>query len=352
MSVQPTNGFQSPGQPAANNGMAGKAIDTSGMMLNNLHSLPAIEVRQKIDWLEAVANTAGGCSCCEYANTYAVYDSRAAFEEKREPNQPGHIITVQENKHGDITDICCRACCNPFHQMDLTVLDRASGEPLFHINRPFKGCGCACCPCCLQEWQVKAPDPNGPRMPNGKEDVRSNPHNIGFVTQSLFGGCLCPEFNLIVGDDPRAMPFELIRGPHCIGELCCSVMFNFVNPADKKEMRGHATKLGTKTLLEALQQCGTDADNFEMVFPKESTPQHKAVEITAMVLLDYYFFEDGGAFQCNPCGGPGEPICSIKLCTQYLCGTKQTYTCSCSHASKSEDGASGACAAGGDCPSL
>ena len=97
-------------------------------------------------------------------------------------------------------------------------------------------------------------------MPNGKEDVRSNPHNIGcaaratstrrhatadaagslaaagpfpaalltpmgvamlllwtfrgyrFVTQSLFGGCLCPEFNLIVGDDPRAMPFELIRG--------------------------------------------------------------------------------------------------------------------------------------------
>jgi len=291
-------------------------------MLGKLAGLIAVEVKQKVDILEAVANTAGGCSCCEQANTYVVYDAKAPPEMKQAAGSQAHLFTITENKHGDISDICCRACCNPYHRMDLTVWDKQTQAPLFHINRPFKGCGCACFPCCLQEWQVLGAD---------------NTQILGFVTQSLFGGCFCPEFNLVEGPNKEAEPFELLRGPHCIGELCCSVMFKFTDPATKTEERGHATKMNAKSGMDALQECATDADNFELQMPAQGLPVHKAIQITSMVLLDYYFFEDGGAFQCQPLAAPGEVCCSLSLCTQYCCGFKQTWKATCNRPEPEEN---------------
>lgn len=168
--LPPHVGVQVNQQPPANNAT-----------LEKLGGLGAIEVKQKVDMLEAIANTAGGCSCCEQANTYVVYDQKAPPEMKKKAGDQGwyllacawrgatcplyhpwirilaqffcnpraaiiqcdytagHLFTITENKHGDIQDICCRACCNPYHRMDLTVWDKASNSPLFHIDRPFKG---------------------------------------------------------------------------------------------------------------------------------------------------------------------------------------------------------------------
>ena len=46
-------------------------------------------------------------------------------------------------------------------------------KQVFHIDRPFKGCGMGCFPCCIQEWNVL--DPQGNVI-------------IGSVTQPLCGG--------------------------------------------------------------------------------------------------------------------------------------------------------------------
>lgn len=87
---------------------------------------------------------------------------------------------------------------------------------------------------------------------------------------------------------PVPLDFKTKSAPlllHCI-HVCC--MITHTPP-------GHATKLNAKSGMDALTECATDADNFEMVFPQGGTAPQKAIQITSMVLLDYYFFEDGGA---------------------------------------------------------
>lgn len=263
-----------------------------------------------MDLLEAIANTAGGCSCCEQANTYYVYDGNAP-EEHQKKGGLAHLLTVKEQAHKEIADILCRACCNPWHKMDLIVTNEKTQAEVFKIERPFKGCGCACFPCCLQDWIVQGSDSSV----------------IGHVTQPLFGGFFCPKFSLVEGEDEKADPFWFLKGPHCIGELCCSVEFNVVDAKNEDVQIGQVNKLAADNATEACKQVGTDADRFEMNFAKDTSPQKKAIMMTSMVLLDYYFFESGGAFACNPLAGPGDECCHLNLCTQYCCGTKLTYSC-------------------------
>lgn len=283
-------------------------------------------IQQKVDLLEAVAQTAGGCSCCEQANTYMIYDGNKPPEE-RKLNGPAHLFTIKEESHkiqDDPMDFCCRCCCNPYHPMRLNMFDKKkNNQVVFTVDRPFKGCGCACCPCCLQEWNVM-PSVDGQPVPKDG----AQPALLGSVTQDLFAGCLCPKMNLILGPDNQADPFWHLVGDHCMGELCCEVEFR------AKDAKNPDTQVGTitKVVGDAKQACleaVTDADNFEFSFQPGATVEQKAVALTGMIMIDYYFFESGGAFGCNPMANPGEECCHLNLCSQYCCGLKQTWACTC-----------------------
>ena len=119
-----------------------------------------------------------------------------------------------------------------------------------------------------------------------------------------------------------------LRGPHCIGEFC-DVNFFLHNASDEAEI-GQITKLKTGgDMGNIAKELLTDADKFSFNFPKEAPAEDKAVALTAMILLDYYFFENGGAFQCDPFAAPGQPLCRLNLCTQFCCGYAHPWTCTC-----------------------
>ena len=173
----------------------------------------------------------------------------------------------------------------------------------------------------LQQWIVKSPS----------QEI------LGTVTQPLFGGCFHPRFDIMIGPPENAEdgtyteehpPAWFLRGPHCIGEFC-TVDFFLHNAADEAEI-GQITKLGNSSDGGGIaQELLTDADKFSFNFPKAAPAEDKAVALTAMILLDYYFFENGGAFACDPFAAPGEECCRLNLCSQYCCGCAYTWALSC-----------------------
>jgi hypothetical protein len=273
--------------------------------------------------LEALAD-AMGFGCCEQANVYDVYDGAAPPADRSRPGDAAHIFMIQEEGK-DCQGVCCRVCFNPFHAMTLAVTDAKDKQPVFKIDRPFKWCGCACCPCgcCHQQWNV----------------INTNGGTIGRVQQRCCGGGCFPKFHLYDGapnddnDDYNTEADYWLTGPHFIGELCCDVNFDLKNPRQtdaegKPLIVGNITKLGATNVMDAVAEALTDADKFSFTIPKEASVTAKATAITSLVLLDYYFFESGGAIECNPMAAPGEPCLTINCCTEYCCGMLYPWTMS------------------------
>merc|ERR1711957_18820 len=75
----------------------------------------------------------------------------------------------------------------------------------------------------------------------------------------------------------------------------------------------------------------TDADNFTMYVPKELDPKKKAAMLGALHLIDYMFFENGGAANVDLSGiMSGEmPEVEFKCCDCYCCGCICPCTTSC-----------------------
>lgn len=292
-----------------------------------LESVDTLQIEQEVNLLEAVMDTIG-FGCCEQPNKYYIFDGKKPAEEQK-PGAAAHLFTIQESPTDDCQSMCCRVCFNPFHSMHLTVVTAgAAPEKVFDIDRPFRCCGCACfcCACCLQEWNA----------------VSSTNEILGSIRQPVCGGGCCPKFNIFDGapDENNSygdqQPSMWIAGPHFIGELCCDVTFNLMKNGTTPEgtpgpeVVGTITKLGAKGGMDAVKELLTDADKFEMTIPQGETVTTKATAITGMVLLDYYFFENGGAFTCDPFAGPGEEYCRLNICTEYYCGTLVPWSISCS----------------------
>lgn len=308
-----------------------------------LDGIGKLVIQQEVNLMEAAAD-ALGYGCFEMPNVYNVYDGEpfnAAVEAATNPEEVNaakaahQLLTIRElGEFGCTKAQLCRCCCNPFHTMTLSVTNkRESDAPIFWIDRPFRCCGCAylCCSCCLQEWTVH--EGAIPALGDTYDPAKAA-SLIGRVAQPICGGGCCPKFD-IYGID-QTSPVAFLRGPHFIGELCCSVDFRLTKPKaegeSEEEVIGNITKLGAKDGMDALKELMTDADNFEMDLTPGSvsfTAEEKAAALTGLVLLDFYFFESGGAFECDPFAAPGEPLCKLNICTEYYCGTLVGWTCKC-----------------------
>lgn len=319
-------------------------VKASTGALSALEGIGKLSIQQEVNLLEA-AMDAVGMGCCEQPNIYNVYDGEAFNaamdaatndEEVAAAKVQHQLLTINElGQTGCNSATICRLCFNPFHTMKLAVTDKKNGNaPIFWIDRPFKCCGCAylCCSCCLQEWNVhEGSVPTTEDSEQRKAEMDAS--KVGAVRQPPCGGGCFPKFNVYGLDD--VVPAAIIRGPHCIGELCCSVDFRLMAPKKEgekeEELIGTITKLGAKGGMGALKELLTDADNFEIdmtVGSKNFSVEEKAAALTGLVLLDFYFFENGGALECNPCPAPGEPYCKLNVCTEYCCGTLVPWTIS------------------------
>ena len=56
----------------------------------------------------------------------------------------------------------------------------------------------------------------------------------------------------------------------------------------------HDNSIGTfqKKKAGCIKSALTDADNFSMIFPPNSTPEERAVLTAAIILMDYSYFEE------------------------------------------------------------
>ncbi|XP_048460113.1 phospholipid scramblase 1-like [Rhincodon typus] len=145
----------------------------------------------------------------------------------------------------------------------MKILDNL-GQEVINLYRPLRCAGC-CCPCCLQEMEVKAP-PGEP---------------IGYVVQT-WDLCL-PKFTI---QNDKKEPVLKIIGPCCICNCCNDIDFKVTN-LDESETVGKISKQWTGLAREAF----TDATNFGIQFPMDLDVKIKAVMLGACFLIDYVFFE-------------------------------------------------------------
>lgn len=74
---------------------------------------------------------------------------------------------------------------------------------------------------------------------------------------------------------------------------CGEVLFT-VHNAKKEDCNVENRDGSIKKCNAGLQELISDADNFEVIFPQDATPEEKLMLIGATLMLDYSFFEDSG----------------------------------------------------------
>jgi hypothetical protein len=74
---------------------------------------------------------------------------------------------------------------------------------------------------------------------------------------------------------------------------CSDVLFTIHKPG-KNEMTPQNAEGFIKKKFAGLQELITDADNFELIFPQDATPEEKFLLIGAVIMIDFRFYEDNG----------------------------------------------------------
>jgi hypothetical protein len=268
----------------------------------DLNATSGLILKQKIEWLEALATTAG-FGCCEQANNYGIYDSTG---------RPVYMATEESN-------CLYRCCCKPYHEAKIKIHTTADGKTpgaiKFTVHKPCK-CG-GCCPAVLPFCRMEA------TVREGEEEEGKF---VGKIDQPCCGGGFSPKLNL---QDEAGTTTATVEGPTlCIGS-CCDVTFNAFRVKDgtneasigqiKKEgvNKGGETGMGgVANMAKGLgKELFTDADNFVLNYNAELEVNEKVTLMSTLLLLDFMFFEGDGNCQRKTGGG-----CSVKLCDIYCCG--------------------------------
>ena len=224
-------------------------------------------IKQQIELLEIFTG-------CETNNRYHVYIT----------TNSGEFVYLFKCK--EESSWCDKNCCSsesrPFSMKMRHVNNQADYFAEDYSNyfaiaeRPFK------CTCCYFER---------PEL-----TTRNNNAYFGKVTEPF--SCCDPIFH--VKDANNEVKWKITAECCQCGLLCrtrCGVCSEALFPIhsgnktelDPKNCEGHIKKLSA-----GIQELVSDADNFELVFPVNATPEEKLTLISAVLLIDYRFFEDNG----------------------------------------------------------
>jgi len=269
----------------------GTALGAAGG-LEPLKALGAFQVQQQVELLEAALNAIS--IDYEGANKYKVKDIA------------GNDMYFVAEESGCLM----RQCCSPWHTMTLHMTDMR-GVKVLTMHRPW-ALNC----CCLELGNMCG---KSHMEFYGGADI-DEAQKIGSIGMPCCGGGFVPTFNILDRNgDTRAA----VKGPCCCVSDLCGAKFS-VHGADGAPV-GEVKKLGVKSFKGAAKELGTDADNFELSFPVDTDVNVKALMIGALLMLDYTFFESGGATEFNPFTG----TCKLKCCDMYCCGCIVPCSCNC-----------------------
>ena len=216
-------------------------------------------IKQRVEMLEAITGF-------ETANAYDIMSMAGGM--------PQQIFFA-----GEQSECCERQCCGSSRSFVMNIYSPANPQqPVFSIDRPLRCKPPACC-CFLQELTV--------RDASGAE--------IGMLVQQYT--CCASEFHVMV----KGHLAYKVLGPICVcdGPFCGDQEF-FVTAANDQRIQtpggpARITKMGSRGFEGAMNEMFTDADNFGCTFPPDATPEAKAVLLAAVFMIDFLFFEDGGA---------------------------------------------------------
>jgi hypothetical protein len=257
-----------------------------------LSGCKGVMMKQSVNLAEAAASTMG-FGCCEMENVYKLYDLDSGKQ----------LFYVKEE-----SECWKRCCCAPKHQANLLFYpeDNKEGQVYFVAEKPGKCCcfEIAVCDCCRKEITMAG---------EGNRVIGNVYEKCGCVE------CCTPQFDIANSKGGKA--YGSITGPTCcIGELCTNTFETEVGGN-----KGEITKKGVNDIQGAARELATDADNFFIEFPEGCSNEQKATLLAAGILMDYSFFEDDGAFECDPF----KPSCSVTLCNLFCCGITQPCKCTC-----------------------
>ena len=202
---------------------------------------------------------------CEMENLYHVYgSSTSGFR---------FLLKCRES-----SSWCTRRCCTSSRRgfnMDIGFI--ASGNPMDPIASQFaradKGCTLGCCCLCRPEMILTLVDT--------KE----------LVGRARFVCTLCdPTFHVY---DEKDILRYIITGSCCQCGLMCThnkcgkfseVKFDIITPDGEKVGKVMKQRANGAEYI-------TDADSYEVVFPKDATPRDKLLLTAVGLLIDYQYFE-------------------------------------------------------------
>lgn len=202
---------------------------------------------------------------CEMENIYHVYgSSTSGFR---------FLLKCRES-----SSWCTRRCCTSSRRgfnMDIGFI--ASGNPMDPIASQFakadKGCTLGCCCLCRPEMILSLVDT--------KE----------LVGRARFICTLCdPTFHVYDGNDILRY---IITGSCCQCGLMCTnnkcgkfseVKFDIITPDGEKVGKIMKQRANGAEYI-------TDADSYEVIFPKEASPRDKLLLTAVGLLIDYQYFE-------------------------------------------------------------
>ena len=271
MYPQPMINTKDPAGPQAyypnnpNMAFAGPAIMPAPVVLPKsgfdiLNEQSDIMINQKMQWLEVVSG-------CEVENRYHVYGYDPATQQKK-----AKLFKCKE-KSGWCSRQCLSGSCRPFKMNISSIKPTGELEPFIQMERP-----CTCTFLCFNRPEVHVN-----LVENGRTEY------LGKVVDPF----KCCSMEVDTSDHENEKKFR-IHGSCCqLGTFCpcpcdpCQT-FNFdVKSATTGENLSQMQKK-SKGCIEAHY---TDADNFNLNFPKNVTAGDKVMLMCAVVFLDFRHFE-------------------------------------------------------------
>eukprot|EP00640_Fibrocapsa_japonica_P003556 CAMPEP_0113934576 /NCGR_PEP_ID=MMETSP1339-20121228/1895_1 /TAXON_ID=94617 /ORGANISM="Fibrocapsa japonica" /LENGTH=293 /DNA_ID=CAMNT_0000936439 /DNA_START=104 /DNA_END=985 /DNA_ORIENTATION=- /assembly_acc=CAM_ASM_000762 len=243
-----------------------------------LTQLDKIMIKQKWHFFEALTS-----DLLEFRNKYEVMDEN------------GNMVFFA----GEESGCCMRFCCGRHRAFRMVFHDK-DNKPVLTMIRKLKFC-CACFPCCLQEMAV---------FPGAAEEYDA-PGKIGEITQPQWGGCFHPTLHLKDGNGNVEVT---MKGPFIRNDCCCNVPFQVLGNDGATEI-GNVVKVKPNGCSGLAREAFTDADNFNVDFPKDLKVETKATILGAMMLIDFMFFEDN------------QKGCSCVICSSFFCGAPCEIIC-------------------------
>ncbi|GKY94792.1 hypothetical protein MPSEU_000444400 [Mayamaea pseudoterrestris] len=181
----------------------------------------------------------------------------------------------------------CRWCCGAVYPFTTRIEEVPTKTELLTVERPFVCCVVGACKCCCYQ----------------QASFKSGSDDLGKIQENCYY-CV-PQYTLLDANGNKVYKIHpptccagccvncCTEGNPCFGKGCCKLPFWIFDPNQRDTNGGDAAHLGKilKKPKSLAMEVFTDANAFEIVFPKEATPEQKASLVGTSIFFNAVYFE-------------------------------------------------------------